>query len=102
MKTTEGVIPSSQYAFLVQILLTLDVGKQAEHSLHCDQLPQEHGTGHLCRSHDLVSFKPGQPLPPCAGCLVTERDLVCVPPPHVKEQDCQLLHPETLKELDSY
>ena len=60
------------------------------------------GTGHLPRLHDLASVKLGQSLPPCAGCLVTERDLVCVPPPHVTEQDSQLLHPETFKELEKY
>ena len=56
--------------------------QEAEHASHPPQLPTTQSSGHVSLEQLRVAKSTGQPAPPCAAAVTTERARVCDPPPH--------------------
>ena len=61
---------------------------------HDDQVPASQ-CGHTCVLHAWVCVSTGHEVPPYAAGVMTNRDCVCEPPPHLAEHTVQADHADT-------
>lgn len=83
----QAIPPCAASRATARVLVCTPPPQLTVHPDHALQVVTMQSTAHGAMPHALVSIRKGQLVPPLAGAMVTERERVCVPPPHVFVHD---------------